>query len=201
MTSNPRSMGICSRVFSTARRCRACTLSAPKRLRTFPISPEATPPSRSRVMTAPVTAESAVAMVSWPSFSGRVMAAISESMRLKAGLLFRHHSRAVCFFYPVWQGRPMALDGSKTDVRRDDGAGLVSQLSMMIRALLASPVRNTLFLLGALISTVIAATAYGQIRLNRWNQPFYDALAHRDFHEFLMQLGVFGVIVGALLVL
>jgi len=95
----------------------------------------------------------------------------------------------------------MYLDGPKGKIRQDEGTGLVPQLSMMIRALLASPVRNTLFLLGALISTVIAATAYGQIRLNRWNQPFYDALAHRDFHEFLMQLGVFGVIVGALLVL
>ena len=39
---------------------------------------------------------------------------------------------------------------------------------------------------------MIAATAYGQIRLNRWNQPFYDALAHRDFHGFMVQLGVFG---------
>ena len=85
--------------------------------------------------------------------------------------------------------------------RDADGAGLVPQLGMMIRALLASPVRNTLFLLGAAIFLVIVATAYGQIRLNRWNQPFYDALAHRDFHGFLMQLGVFAVIVGALLVL
>src|SRR6202042_1939144 len=48
---------------------------------------------------------------------------------------------------------------------------------------------------------VVAATAYGQIRLNTWNQPFYDALSHRDFAQFLHQLGIFGLIAGALLVL
>jgi putative ATP-binding cassette transporter len=52
-----------------------------------------------------------------------------------------------------------------------------------------------------LIFFVIVATAYGQIRLNRWNQPFYDALARRDFHGFVMQLGVFAVIAGGLLIL
>ena len=31
-------------------------------------------------------------------------------------------------------------------------------------------------LLGAALFVVIVATAYGQIRLNDWNQPFYDAL-------------------------
>jgi putative ATP-binding cassette transporter len=83
----------------------------------------------------------------------------------------------------------------------EEGTGLLPQLGMMVRALLASAVRNTLFLLGGAIFIVIAATAYGQIRLNRWNQPFYDALSHRDFHGFVMQLGVFTVIVGVLLVL
>ncbi|MGO9682147.1 MAG: ABC transporter ATP-binding protein/permease, partial [Beijerinckiaceae bacterium] len=41
----------------------------------------------------------------------------------------------------------------------------------------------------------------GQIRLNSWNQPFYDALSRRDFPRFLVQLGVFGIVAGALLVL
>jgi vitamin B12/bleomycin/antimicrobial peptide transport system ATP-binding/permease protein len=78
---------------------------------------------------------------------------------------------------------------------------LVPQLRMMSRALWAAPVRNTLFLLAAAIFLVIAATAYGQIRLNSWNKPFYDALSHRDFTQFLAQLGIFGVIAGTLLVL
>lgn len=80
-------------------------------------------------------------------------------------------------------------------------AGLWPQLGMMRRALWASPVRNALLLLTAGLFAVIAATAYGQIRLNRWNQPFYDALSHRNFDGFLHELGVFALIAGALLVL
>ncbi|HTC39725.1 MAG TPA: ABC transporter ATP-binding protein/permease, partial [Steroidobacteraceae bacterium] len=78
---------------------------------------------------------------------------------------------------------------------------LLPQLEMMARALWASPVRNTLFLLSGSIFFVVAVTAYGQIRLNNWNQPFYDALSHREFAQFLDQLGVFGLIAGTLLVL
>ena len=81
------------------------------------------------------------------------------------------------------------------------GARLVPQLGMMLEAAWASAVRNTLLWLGAAIFLIIVATAYGQILLNRWNQPFYDALARRDLHEFLVQLGTFGIIAGALLVL
>jgi vitamin B12/bleomycin/antimicrobial peptide transport system ATP-binding/permease protein len=80
-------------------------------------------------------------------------------------------------------------------------AGLVPQLGMMFRALLSSPVRNLLALLGVAVFIVIGATAYGQNRLNSWNKPFYDALARRDLREFIIQLGVFGIIAGALLVL
>ena len=61
------------------------------------------------------------------------------------------------------------------------GSRLVPQVGMMLKAFWASPVRNTLLCLAAVIFLVIVATAYGQIRLNRWNQPFYDALARRDF--------------------
>jgi putative ATP-binding cassette transporter len=71
---------------------------------------------------------------------------------------------------------------------------LLPQVEMMARALWAAPVRNTLFVLSGSLFFVIAATAYGQIRLNSWNQPFYDALSHRDFAQFLDQLGVFGLI-------
>jgi putative ATP-binding cassette transporter len=80
-------------------------------------------------------------------------------------------------------------------------AGLVRQLSMMIAALLASPVRNLLMLLGVAVLLVILATAYGQNQLNNWNKPFYDALARRDLREFVLQLGMFGIIAGGLLVL
>src|SRR5580704_16316673 len=80
-------------------------------------------------------------------------------------------------------------------------SGLVPQLEMMIRALWAAPVRNELFMLSGALFLVVAVSAYGQIRLNNWNKPFYDALSRRDFEEFLVQLGVFGLIAGALLVL
>jgi putative ATP-binding cassette transporter len=80
-------------------------------------------------------------------------------------------------------------------------AGLVPQLGMMIRALLASPVRSRLLLLGVSVFAVILGTAYGQNRLNNWNKPFYDALARRDLREFVFQLGMFGLIAGGLLIL
>ena len=88
-------------------------------------------------------------------------------------------------------------------VHGDESAdyGLLPQLSMMARALWAAPVRNILIGLAGALVAVVALTAYGQIRLNRWNKPFYDALSHKELHEFVVQLGVFGLIAGALLVL
>jgi len=80
-------------------------------------------------------------------------------------------------------------------------AGLWPQMSMMRRALWASPVRNSLIMLTTFLFVIVALTAYGQIRLNSWNQPFYDALSHRNLRGFVDQLGIFGVIAGALLVL
>src|SRR5689334_17875197 len=88
-----------------------------------------------------------------------------------------------------------------TDIDEAANAGLVQQLSMMVSALFASPVRNTLIILGLGLITVVLLTAVGQIRLNSWNQPFYDALARRNFPDFIVQLGVFAIIAGCLLVL
>jgi vitamin B12/bleomycin/antimicrobial peptide transport system ATP-binding/permease protein len=89
----------------------------------------------------------------------------------------------------------------ESNTEESANSGLVPQLGMMARALWAAPVRNTLFFLSGALFVVIAVTAYGQIRLNTWNQPFYDALSRHDFPQFLRQLGVFGLIAGALLVL
>jgi putative ATP-binding cassette transporter len=80
-------------------------------------------------------------------------------------------------------------------------ADLLSQLTMMTKALLASPLRDRLLGIGGAIFIVVAVTTYAQIRLNRWNQPFYDALARRDLHGFWVQLTVFAIIAGSLLVL
>ena len=75
------------------------------------------------------------------------------------------------------------------------------QMLMMFRAFLGSPQRTKVLLLGVAIVAVIGATAFGQVGLNAWNQPFYDALAHKDLRGLLDQLKVFGVIAGSLLVL
>jgi putative ATP-binding cassette transporter len=70
-----------------------------------------------------------------------------------------------------------------------------------MRAIFASPVGKTLTLLTIAIVLIILVTAYGQIRLNNWNKPFYDALSRRDLHDFLFQLGVFFLLAGSLLIL
>src|SRR3954447_18354840 len=79
--------------------------------------------------------------------------------------------------------------------------GLIAQSLLLYRAFLASPQRNRLFLLGGALVVVIGMTAYGQIKLNAWNQPFYDALARKDIVAFGLQLAVFVAIASGLLVL
>src|SRR5258708_37928144 len=80
-------------------------------------------------------------------------------------------------------------------------SAFLPKLGVRAGALWGAPVPNTLFWLAGALFVVIGVTAYGQIRLNNWNQPFYDALSRRDFEQFLLQLGVFGLIAGALLAL
>ena len=80
-------------------------------------------------------------------------------------------------------------------------AGVVAQALMIYRAIFVSPVGVRLVALFAALTVAILATAYGQILLNRWNQPFYDAITRRDLNEFLYQLGVYFAIVAGLLVL
>ena len=81
------------------------------------------------------------------------------------------------------------------------GGSLAPQVAMMFRALMASPQRTKILLLGVALVAIIGVTAYGQIILNAWNRPFYDALSRKDFHEFLVQLMYFGFIAGGLLIL
>ena len=69
----------------------------------------------------------------------------------------------------------------------------------MALALWASRERTKLSLLGLGLVGVVGATAYSQVRLNAWNQPFYNALARKDMQVFIEQLGVFAVLAGVLL--
>jgi putative ATP-binding cassette transporter len=96
---------------------------------------------------------------------------------------------------------PEDIFGGVSDSEEAAHSGLRQQLGMMVRALLASPVGKTLIWLVAAVLVIVIATAYGQIRLNRWNKPFFDALSRRDFHEFLVQLGIFFLIAGTVLIL
>src|SRR5580658_9687346 len=77
--------------------------------------------------------------------------------------------------------------------------GFARQIGLLSRTIFGSPVGKTIVLLIVALILVVAATAYGQIRLNNWNRPFYDALSRRDLRDFLFQLGVFFVIAGCLL--
>src|SRR5271170_6399423 len=97
--------------------------------------------------------------------------------------------------------RPDDAPNKTADAEEIENARLMPQLKIMASALWAAQVRNVLFMFWGALFLVIAATAYGQIKLNAWNQPFYDALSHRNFAQFLAQLGVFGFIAGTLLVL
>jgi len=90
---------------------------------------------------------------------------------------------------------------SAADLAAAARAGVVNQTRMIYRAIFASPVGRLLILLLTALVIAILVTSYGQIILNGWNQPFYDAITRRDLNDFLYQLGVYFVIVATLLVL
>jgi putative ATP-binding cassette transporter len=79
--------------------------------------------------------------------------------------------------------------------------GFSRQLALMARTVFGSPVGKAIIFLILGLLVVVGMTAYGQIRLNTWNRPFYDALSRRDLRDFLFQLGVFFLIAFCLLTL
>ncbi|TIW42428.1 MAG: ABC transporter ATP-binding protein/permease, partial [Mesorhizobium sp.] len=82
-----------------------------------------------------------------------------------------------------------------------EASSLRDQLATIKLALGTSPIRKHLLWVCVGIVAVIVATSIGQVLLNRWNEPFYDALARRDMQGFLHQLLVFAAIAGGLVVL
>lgn len=80
-------------------------------------------------------------------------------------------------------------------------AGALRQAWTIYRAIFSSAVGPRLWMLLAAMTVAILAATVGQIILNRWNQPFYDAITRRDLNAFFYQLGVYFVIVASLLVL
>lgn len=97
----------------------------------------------------------------------------------------------------------MADNGANAPRKKQPGEeeDFWNQLRMMRAAFMNSPVRGKIFLLGGTIFLLIVATSLAQILLNRWNQPFYDAISRRDLADFFHQLLVFAAIAAALLVL
>src|SRR5271165_2158167 len=98
----------------------------------------------------------------------------------------------------------MAPETTETSGRgaalRSDG-GFLSQVRGMIAALWSSRQRNTIVFLAVALIAVVGVTAYAQVRLNAWNEPFYDALAHKNVSGFVQQLAVFAELAGILLAL
>lgn len=90
---------------------------------------------------------------------------------------------------------------SAADRPVSEEVGLLSEVRRMGSVIWRSTDRNRLLLLCAALILVIAGTAFMQIRLNAWNQPFYDALTHKDLAAFLRQLGVFAQLAAVLLLL
>jgi vitamin B12/bleomycin/antimicrobial peptide transport system ATP-binding/permease protein len=79
--------------------------------------------------------------------------------------------------------------------------GAFRQAGMILRAILKSPSGKQVIILISILVAAILFNTYGQVVLNRWNKPFYDALSRRDLNDFLYQLGVWVGIVSTLLVL
>ncbi len=99
-----------------------------------------------------------------------------------------------------WTGQAATKAPGGAGGRPDDDS-LRAQSAMMWHAFLGSPVRNVLILISFGIFALIVATAFGQVLLNRWNQPFYDAIEKRNLPGFLHQLVVFAELAAGLLVL
>jgi putative ATP-binding cassette transporter len=90
---------------------------------------------------------------------------------------------------------------SAADLAEAARTGVLKQTRMIYRAIFASPVGRRLVVLLTVLVIAILVTSGGQVVLNYWNQPFYDAITRRDLNDFLYQLGVYVVIVSSLLVL
>ena len=80
--------------------------------------------------------------------------------------------------------RPTEISGNSPEGEATH-LGLARQIGLVTRTIFGSPVRKMLIFLLAAMILVVAATAYGQIRLNSWNKPFFDALSRRDLRDFL----------------
>lgn len=79
--------------------------------------------------------------------------------------------------------------------------GVLFHLREMLRALKGAEERRALAMLTIGLAVIISFTTVGQIALNAWNKPFYDAISRKDLGDFGRQLVTFAWLVVGLLVL
>jgi putative ATP-binding cassette transporter len=96
-------------------------------------------------------------------------------------------------------GRKSAASSAPADPPFEES--LASEILRLASVYWAPRERKRLLMLAAGIFLVIAATARMQVRLNAWNQPFYDALTRKSLPDFVHELGVFAILAAILLAL
>ena len=79
--------------------------------------------------------------------------------------------------------------------------GVSQQIHSYFDAMRNSQDRHKLLLLAVALAAVIGATTIGQLQLNAWNEPFFNAIRNKDLLSFGRQLGVFAIIAAFLLAL
>ena len=102
------------------------------------------------------------------------------------------------------------IDAAKTGLKPNEGSPetaaednytIFRQLKTLWRSLASSPHRFRIWLLSGGIVFAIGLNMVGQVRLNDWKGDFYNALEQADADAFIMQIGVFILIVAVLLTL
>lgn len=80
-----------------------------------------------------------------------------------------------------------------------EGKSAFAESATLLRCLWSSSSRLRIVFLAIGIAVALVANMFGQIRLNEWNGPFFDAIQERKLGALGHQLLIFLVIVGALL--
>ncbi|MGI9437293.1 MAG: ABC transporter ATP-binding protein/permease [Geminicoccaceae bacterium] len=88
---------------------------------------------------------------------------------------------------------------ASADTSGENTYTIYRQLKTLWTALASSPHRFRIWLLSAGIVVTIGLNMVGQVRLNDWKGDFYNALEQADADGFILQIGVFILIVAVLL--
>jgi vitamin B12/bleomycin/antimicrobial peptide transport system ATP-binding/permease protein len=124
-------------------------------------------------------------------FSGRVPAPASVGVEREGDLAVRSTEDR------VRADRSKPAEGARGAGR----SGALTDLVLLTRLMLRDGRGWPIIRLALAIVAVLIANMLGQVRLNRWNGAFFDAIEKRNTDAFVSQLGVFLVIIAALLVL